>query len=85
MYLQKELNSYSDELAEIHFKLAQYKSNLNAAWVAPEVCMLNDALDRLNLQINRMREALDSLGADIVRAEDDIEAEKRDGKDEGKE
>lgn len=84
MAQQKELLKYADELTDIHTKLMRYKSEINVLWKSHEVDILNDTIDRVGWQIKRVKEEINSISLDIVRAVDEIEADEKIALEKGK-
>lgn len=68
----KELQRYSDELLEIRRCLIRHKELLNDAWISAEVEGINDALDGLNRQAQRIADEMYEIGYDMIRAYEEL-------------
>lgn len=68
MQQKKELERYADELLEVRYRLLCHKRHLNHSWNAREVDGMNEALDRLDMEIRRITEEMYRIGRDMIMA-----------------
>lgn len=71
--LMKELQRYADEFMTIRFRLIRHKELLRDAWISIEIEEINEVIDGLKRQAQRISDELYGIGYDIVRAGEETE------------
>ncbi|RJX39132.1 hypothetical protein D3P09_16705 [Paenibacillus pinisoli] len=69
------ISRYASDLRGIKSSLLQYKSEINSAWQSREMKYVNQALDKLNIELSTICSDLDSLSSDIVAVAREIQQE----------
>jgi uncharacterized protein YukE len=70
-----QLNYSARRLRYIKGNLEDYKWNLNNRWQASEMGYINNAIDELNRELQRLASSLDSLGDDVRQVANEIAQE----------
>ena len=68
----RELQRHTDELKEIRTSLLRHKELLNDAWVSTEIEGINDVLDGLRRQAERIADEMYGIGYDMVKAYEEV-------------
>lgn len=78
---KRELERYADELREVKSRLAIHKKNLEDLWLSYEAEGIYDAIDRINLRLEKAADEMNQISRDMLKAYDDICEEKIEGRD----
>lgn len=70
-----KLNDYVTKLRTVKHNMQNYKDELNHYWKAPEMVYINNALDGINLELQRLASSLESIGDDIEKSAYEIRNE----------
>ncbi len=68
----RRLKQCADELLEVRSKLVIYKKRIDASWEAVEAVGIHDAVNQLNMQINRTSDEIDDISMDIIEIYEEL-------------
>lgn len=70
-----KLENYISSLREMKYDLINFKANLNEGWQAKEMVYINNTIDDLTKEINKLSSELDAISSDIVAVVHEIKKE----------
>jgi archaellum component FlaC len=71
----RKLDNYISDLRDTKNDLNRFKSNLNYGWQAKEMVYINNAIDDITKEINKLTGELDTISNDIVQVVYEIKQE----------
>lgn len=74
---KRELDIYADDLRRMRTRLIRHRSCLDDCWVAAEIGMIDDVIDKISRKCNRMADELNDIGVDLLKTHELLAEEER--------
>ena len=76
----RKMHDYVSNLRNIRNSMKDFKTNLNYLWQAEEMIYINNAIDKIDMEILHLYNLIDSLGDDIISVAYEIKREEEERK-----
>lgn len=70
-----KMRDYASDLRDIRNSMKDFRANLNYLWQAEEMIYINNAIDKIDMEILHLYNLIDSLGDDIISVAYEIKRE----------